>query len=301
MVGDRWSKFAAIAVVVMAISACVAPVASAEGEEETGASGTFRLQGTHGFSLLVVAFSRPHFKHGEVVVFAYKRRELVIYLASAKVTPTTIDADLGQLGKLGVEFQPSGPPERVHASCKRVPSVTFDPGVWVGTIEIEGEEGFTEVHRDRVKAIASPFLEAGCGGKAIGEAVGSDVPGARLVARSASKRSGVFLQANKNHRGARVYLEASIEERRAGLTVSREVGGYFAPSAFEFAPLLQSAVLDPPAPFAGHASFRRNAKPSNRLTGNLTVDFPGRADVPLTGGTFKAALVHALRTERSTR
>jgi hypothetical protein len=301
MVGGRWSKFTVVAAIVVAISACFAPVASAEGEEETGASGTFRLRGTHGFTLLVVAFSRPHFKHGEVVVFAYKRRDLVTYLAPAKVTPTTIDADFGRVGKLDVEFQSSGPPERVHARCKRVPSVTFEPGAWVGAIEIDGEEGFTEVHRDRVKAIANPFLEAGCGGKAIGEAVGSDVPGGRLVARSASKWSGIFLEANKNHESARVHLEASIEERRAGLIVSREVGGYFAPGAFEFAPSLQSALLDPPAPFAGHATFRRNAKPSNQLTGNLTVDFPGRADVPLTGGRFKAALVHAMRTERSTR
>jgi hypothetical protein len=301
MVGGRWSKFAVIAAIVLAFSACFAPPSSAEGEEDTGASGTFRLQGSHGFSLLVVAFSRPHFKHGEVAVFAFKRRELVIYLAPAKVTPTTIDADFGQVGKLGVEFQPSGPPERVHPSCRRAQSVTYEPGTWVGTIEIEGEEGFTEVHRDRVKAIASPFIEAGCGGTVIGEAMGSDALGARLVARSASKRSSSFLQANKNHRGARVYLEASIDERRAGLTISREVGGYYPPGAFECAPSLQSAVLDPPAPFAGHATFHRNAKPSNRLTGNLTVDFPGRAAVPLTGGHFKAALVHAKRTEETTR
>lgn len=301
MVRGRWSRIVTLVAIAIAASSCFTGVARAEGEEDTGASGTFRLQGSHGFSLLVVAFSRPHFKHGEVAVFAFKRRELVIYLASAKVTPTTIDADLGQVGKLGVEFQPNGPPERVHPSCRRAQSVTYEPGTWVGTIEIEGEEAFTEVPRDRVKAVASPFIEAGCAGTAIGETVGADVLGARLVARSASKRSGSFLQANKNHRGARVYLEASIDERRAGLTISREVGGYFTPSAFEFVPSLQSAVLDPPAPFAGHATFRRNAKPSNRLTGNLTVDFPGHADVPLTGGTFKAALVHAQRTERSTR
>jgi hypothetical protein len=301
MVGERWAKFAALAVIVLAISACFAPASSAEGEEDTGASGTFGLQGAHGFSIVVIAFSRPHFRHGEVVVFAFKRGEAVVYFAPARVTATTIDADLGQIGEIAVEFQPNGPPERVDASCKRGGSVTFEPGAWVGAVELEGEEGFTEVHRGRAKAMASPFIEAGCGGTRIGETVRSDVVGARLVARSASKRSGLFLQANKNHPGARVYLEASIEERRAGLIVSREVGGYFPPSAFEFATSLQSAVLDPPAPFAGHATFHRSAKPANRLTGNLSVDFPGRLDVPLAGGRFKAALVHAERTEETTR
>jgi hypothetical protein len=301
MVGGRWTRFAALVVIVLTISACFAPLASAEGEEDTGAAGTFRLQGTHGFSLLVLAFSRPHFRHGEVAVFAFKRGEAVIYFAPAKVTPTTIEADLGPVGEIAVQFEPSGPPERVHASCKRGGSVAFEPGAWVGTIELQGEEGFTEVHRERAKAMASPFIEAGCGGISIGETMGSDVLGARLVARSASKRNRLYLQANKNRQGARVYLEASIEERHAGLTVSREVAGYYPPSAFEFAPSLHSAVLDPPAPFAGHATFHANAKPANRLTGNLTVDFPGRADVPLAGRRFKATLVHAERTEKSNR
>jgi hypothetical protein len=93
----------------------------------------------------------------------------------------------------------------------------------------------------------------------------------------------------------------SIEERRAGLIVSREVGGYYPSGAFEFVPSLQSAVLEPPAPFAGRASFHPNAKPANRLTGNLSVDFPGHADVPLTGGRFKATLAHAERTEETAR
>jgi hypothetical protein len=263
-VRDRWSKFAWVAVIVLAISACFVPSSSAEGEEDTGASGTFRMKGTHGFSLLVLAFSRPHFKHGEVAVFAYKRGEAVIYFAPAKVTPTTIDADLGPVGTIGVEFQPSGPPERVHASCKEGQSVSFEPGAWVGTIDIAGEEEFTEVHRDRVKAMPNPFVEAGCGGTAIGETVGADVLGARLVARSASKRTSTFLQANKNHLGARVYLEASIEERRAGLTVSREVGGYFAPAPSGSLPRCsrRSSTLRPPSP----VTPRFAATPSPRIS-----------------------------------
>ncbi|MDX6636465.1 MAG: hypothetical protein QOF06_2668 [Solirubrobacterales bacterium] len=287
----------------LTLAACVAvqaAPAAAEGEPETGAFGAFRLKGTNGYSIFVLAVSRPQFKHGETLVVVGRRGDAAIYFAPAKVTATTIDADLGPVGEIAVEFQPSGPPERVHARCKGVGSVTYEPGAWVGTIALEGEEGFTQVHRERAKAAVSPFVDAGCGGKAIGEAVGSDVPGARLVALSATKRQAVYLQANKNHRGARVYLEASIDERRPGLVVSREVAGYFPSGAFEFGAPLRTATLAPSGHFAGHATFRRDAKPANRWTGNLSVDFPGNADVALAGRGFKAGLVHAKRTERTT-
>lgn len=276
--------------------------AAAEGEAETGAFGAFRLKGTNGFSILAMGFSKPRFKHGELIMFVFGKGEAAIYLAPATVRPTTIEADLGSVGRIAVEFQPSGPPERVHASCERGGAATYEPGAWVGTIDFEGEEGFTRASASRTKAIVSPFLDAGCGSKGIGETLGSREPGARLVARSASKKRAIYLQANKNHQGARVHLEASIEERHDGLIVSREVGGYFRPGAFEFSAPLQTATLAPPSPFGGHATFRRAAKPANQWTGNLTVDFPGRADVPMAGHAFKAALAHAhLFHERQAR
>jgi hypothetical protein len=298
MVRGRWSKIIACVALGLVLLACAASSASAEGEEDTGGFGAFRLKGTHGFSILVLAFSKPHFKHGEVIVWAGNGRNAsVIYLAPATVTATAIEADLGAVGELSLAFEPSGPPESVDASCKRGGSVSFEPGAWVGSIDLSGEEGFTRVQRGRSKAIVTPFVDAGCGVIGIGETTGSQVPGARLVARWAGKKQAIYLQANQNHPGAPVYVEASIEERRRGLIVSREVVDHFAPSAFDFASPLRTATLAPPAPFTGQATFRRNANPATRWTGNLAVDFPGRADVSLAGGRFKAALTHAKRTE----
>jgi len=301
MVGRRWSKFIAYVALGLAFSACFASSASAEGEEDTGGFGAFRLKGTNGFSILVLAFSKPHYKNGEVIVWAgNKRNASVFYLASATVTATTIDANLGAVGELSLEFEPSGPPERVDASCERGGSVPFEPGTWVGTIDFRGEEGFTRVRRGRSKAIVNPFVNAGCGVIGIGETAGSDVPGARLVARSAGKKRSIFLQANQNHHAARVYVETSIEERSRGLIVSREVLDRFSPRAFDFSSPLRTATLAPSPPFSGQATFRRKANPTNLWTGNLSVDFPGRADVSLAGRRFKAALVHAKRTEEVT-
>jgi hypothetical protein len=300
MVRRSRSKCSIAAAVAIAVLSVFTPGAAAEGEPETGAFGAFRLKGTNGYSLWVLAGSRPQFKHGEILVIVGRKGEAVVYLAPAKVTATTIEADLGRVGKIAVEFQPSGPPERVYASCRQGGSVLYEPGAWIGAIDIAGEEGFTQVHQEKAKATISPFIDAGCGGRTIGEAIGPDAPGARLVGRSAAAKRSVYLQANKNHRGARTYLEASIEERRASLIVSREVGGYFPSGVFQFDPHLRTATLAPSGRFAGHATFRRGAKPAKRWNGNLSVDFPGHADVALAGGGFQAALVHAERMEETT-
>jgi hypothetical protein len=290
----------ALVALALAFGAQAAP-AAAEGEADTGAFGAFRLKGSNGYSALVMALSRPRFKHGEILVIVGRRAERgfesVLYFAPAKVLPETIDADLGPVGEISVRFEPSGPPERVHASCKRGGSVTYEPGAWVGTIEFTGEEGFTEAHVSRSKAIPSPFLDAGCGATGIGETSGHGVRGARLIARSATAKRAIYLQANKNHQNARVRVEASVDERRGKLIVSREVARFFPVAAFDFDSSLRSAELSPSVPFSGSASFHRNAKPANRWTGNLSVDLPGRANVSLAGYRFKSVLGHWERSE----
>lgn len=290
---------------LFALAACIATQAApamAEGEAETGAFGSFRLKGSNGFSIFAIAVSKPNFKHGELALFVGGRSGSAIYLAPAKVEPTAIKADLGAVGRVDVHFEPSGPPERVYARCEENGSALFEPGFWVGTIEFEGEEGFTRVEVARTRATLDPFFDlAGCETVLIGESNGRDVEGARLIARFASAHESRFLQANKNHDGARVFLEADVEERHDGLIVDRQAGGYFPSAAFGFGPSLRTATLAPPGLFAGHATFHRDAKPANRWTGNLTVDFPGRADVPLAGRGFKAALGHWNRTESTSR
>ena len=296
-VNRRCRAVVALAACVVMLGACAAP-AVAEGEAETGAFGAFRLKGTNGYSIFAIAFSKPQFKHGELALFVGGKGGTAIYLAPAKVEPEAIEADLGAVGRIAVHFEPSGPRERVDARCKENGSVDFQPGFWGGTIEFRGEEGFTEVEVGRSRATVSPFFElGGCGFTAIGETGGRDVEGARLIARSASARETRFLQVNKNHNGARAYLEVDVEERREGLIVDRSTRGYFPPAAFVFGPRLRTATVAPPAPFAGHGAFHRNAERGNRWTGNLTVDLPGRADVPLAGRRFKSALGHWNRTE----
>jgi hypothetical protein len=283
---------------IVVLALCAPATASAAGEEETGGFGAFRLDGTHGYEILVLASSRPYFKHGEVLVLVTGRTSAVVYLAPAKVTTTEIEADLGPVGEISIVFQPEGDPERIRSSCSEGDSGEVQPGSWVGTVDLTGEEGFTHAEGTHLKSIVSPFFNLVCGSTvSISETAGRGIPGARLVARSAAKKRSQFLQVNQNRPGGAVRVEASVEERNHGLVVSREVVHRYPGSAFDFDPELQSALLDPPHPFSGHAAFHRDAKPRNQWTGNLLLDFPGRANVPMTGGHFKAALWHARRTE----
>lgn len=54
---------------------------------------------------------------------------------------------------------------------------------------------------------------------------------------------------------------------------------------------LRTATVHPPAPFAGSARFDLGKKAGQRWGGDLTVDLPGRAGVPLTGPALRATLV----------
>ncbi|HEU5104869.1 MAG TPA: hypothetical protein VFU11_03430 [Solirubrobacterales bacterium] len=279
------------------VAAVLVPAASAAGEEETVVFPTFSLQGTHGYEGQVLGTTKSVFKHGGVYLFVTSRKAAVIYIAPANVTATSIEADLGPVGRISVVFEPEGEPKTIRSSCDEGASIQVQPGSWVGTVDLTGEEGFTHAEASRVKSTASPFLHLVCGGVGIGETTGKGIRGARLVARAAMRKDSRFLQVNQNWPGGPVRVEASTVEKHHSLIVSREVVYRYRGSAFDFDPELRLAVLDPPSPFSGHATYSRNAKPRNQWTGNLLLDFPGRADVPMTGSRFNAALWHARRTE----
>jgi len=293
MVGARWSKFAAAAL-VLCLSALVAAVpVSALGERDTGGFGAFRLKASNGYSMYVIANSRPEYRHGEILIWLTGKQGFVSYFAPATVTDTRVEADLGRLGSFDLDFQPSGERRSVAPACEPKDATPYDKGSYVGVIEFRGEEGYTDADATSVPLSLHPFVDFLCGGLGIGETFGHGIPGVRLTARAQGQDGRISLQANQNRHGARVKMQVSINENRGQLLIDREIQRTLPASAFHFDPRLRSALLAPPAPFAGSARFRRNAKPANRWTGNLAVDFPGNSDVSLAGAGFEVHLRHA--------
>jgi hypothetical protein len=104
-------------------------------------------------------------------------------------------------------------------------------------------------------------------------------------------------------------VSAEVEENRGEMEIHRAVGTWASADALHYDRHLRTATIRPPDPFSGHASFRFSARSKTTSactttgtaasagcwTGNLTVDLPGRPDVPLTGPGFYALLEHATR------
>jgi len=295
MVGARWSGFGALALAMVALVLAIAPAAEAEGEPDTGAFNAFQIKGSNGYRVLVLASSRKQYRHGEVLILVFREGRSVAYFAPASVTDKRIDADLGALGRIAVEFVPKGKGE-FATGCESERRASYEKGFYEGEIELHGEEGYTEVSATRVAySPRAPYMLV-CGGYGSGEGRGRGIPGARLLARRELQGGNLVLEAIQNRPGAGVQLTASIDERRGDIGISREVAASYPAGSFHFDPALRSASLRGAEPFSGSAVFHRGAAPRNQWTGNLAVDFPGRSDVSLTGSLFLVSLIHAERT-----
>jgi hypothetical protein len=96
------------------------------------------------------------------------------------------------------------------------------------------------------------------------------------------------------------YFEVSASGHKAGaFEVSRTAFLFEFPSSptttFQVPNLaepLAEAILEPAAPFSGTATFHLDDPKTASWTGDLAVDLPGLAKVPLTGPTIAAGLCH---------
>jgi hypothetical protein len=285
----------ALAALAVLTGAQAAP-ASAEGEPDSGAFNAFNLKASNGYRIVVLAVSDKGYRNGQVLVLVGRKRQGVTYFAPAKVTDTSVEADLGAFGEIDVTFQPSGERGVAHPVCDRSQRATYDKGSYVGTIDLHGEEGYTRARTTSAPFTLHPLIDFVCSGSS--ETWGRGLPGARLRAQAKfGEGEAIEIQANQNSPGARVRVSATTKERRDRIHIFREISFTYPATALDWTPNLGTATLAPPAPFSGVARYRRNAKPGNQWTGNLEADFPGRSDVSLTGARFDPSLVHARFTK----
>jgi hypothetical protein len=256
----------------------------------------FKMQGSHGYTISVVAFSGLGSHKGRIELTASRRGATASYSAPAIVTPDTLRADLGSLGGIDVVRRPSGREKKVHPKCLGG-AQTYEAGTYEGIIEFNGEQGFTRAREKRVAQLPAWLVFTAsvvhCGG-GYGEAVGAGERGARLHGLSFAHGRSLSFQVNKNGPRSPAVFTASLKERRDGIVIDRELTGDAPPSAFRFEPNLRTATLSPAAPFSGSASLGRSRNSFSPIwTGDLKLDFPGRSAVPLVGPGVHVSLVHA--------
>jgi hypothetical protein len=272
-----------IAVCLVIVAAFLAPSAAA-GDGPVTPTG-FRLQATNGYSLRALSYDGDPKGDQDALLLWFSGKDSAVSYAARKgveVTETTISADLGSIGTVDIHFVPHGPP-REEVICGSEP-IEFQPGFFEGRIDIEGEEGFTEVHAMRAPGEIRFVLRLVFCSRDFSEGAGGRSPGARLSVSRHWSQGSLHFEARKNSPTRPARFSASITERRGNLAISRGVASTAGPGAFEFDVPQQRAVLDPPSPFKGTARFRGSAgRGPGRLRGSLGVDFPGHSNVSLAG------------------
>lgn len=276
-------KTRSFASLLLTLLAACSFAASAAAESSPAPSG-FRLPASHGYSIHGIAFDGdPRGEHDEVILFVSRKGSGAVYfvLGGVSVTETTVSADLGSLGSIDLRFVPSGKPRTERSACNPKP-IEFDSGFYEGRIDFEGEERYTEAHATRVRGEIRLLASLICGGS-VNEGSGGHSPGARLVARRHWQQGRVEFEATKNSPTRPSRFRASIEERSGSMFIAREVEAEAKAAAFDFDVPAQTALVSPPAPFSGSARFVRRGESPGRLRGSLSVDFPGRSGISLSG------------------
>jgi hypothetical protein len=289
----------ALAAVVLAL---VLPGVATAGEGGAPKMYGFTVSGTKGFKISVTAIPAPAeaaasdpAAEGSLGLFLQRGTSAFVTYAipHAKVTPTTIEADLGSLGRIAVT-RVHGDRKKTFKNCRGEKQQLWQDR-FEGTIEFHGEEGFTDVAATSAPGGALQYCSyfESSGGAFV---PGKGLSGAILAANSGvSKKSSVAFTAEQKRAGAKVSLIAAMTEFQGEMEIQRGVTAWAAPDSLSFGPRhLESATVRPPSPFSGWGRFVRRPGSAGdevgRWTGNLSVDFPGHADVPVTGPGFRATL-----------
>ena len=271
--------------------------ASSDSASGSTSSAAFGLTASNGFSLDIES------EGGKVTIVASERRPPIatfsaagrprpagtgngassIYRArGATASPNLIEARLGGLGRISVAFHPSG---KVHVTrldargragaCARPARIVRRLGTFTGSIEFEGEDGYTSVRATSARGSVGTPLPPGC---AAGRAVLSAV----------NPRAGTRFEATTTDMG--VAFRAILEQRlEGGVVVSRRAYAGAPRGTFAFDNALTSARVSPPAPFSGVARYAAGRPRPGSWAGSLSVTFPG-ATIPMTGPGFQARL-----------
>lgn len=246
--------------------------------------GGFRLAGSNGYTLYVLAAPARAGRPGQVLIYASAKNRGASYKAPATVTETSIQSNLGSLGEISVTFHRSN--EAAAGSCGKQ-TVRFDSGHFEGRIVFRGEEGFTSA-----EATTAPGLVTGfCGEGFFSGGPSRYRGGAELDVRNPAL--GPRLSVRKSRRNGVAEIEGWTSENVDGILIGRFASLQMPTADFTYDRQLRQATVRPPAPFFGSAHFDRGKKAGLRWSGDLTVDLPGRSAVPLTGPTLRATLVRS--------
>lgn len=252
---------------------------------------SLNLRGSNGYTIDVVEVTFN--ARRRVVLAASKGLRSAQYSVPA-TGPRGIHARLPGLGVISLAFK------RRHRSVKRFGphcKAVAETGVFKGTVRFDGELGYTSIDRrggrGEVERLPNGFCDA-AGERATRRRTSLPFRTTDLLARTGTGSPAIEFTASRFEPGSAVAFEVSRRERRGAMRIRRAAianGGArsFRTSAAGRWP--KSAMVAPPKPFRGRASFeqpRAGSPPS--WAGSLRIDLPGAELTDLVGDGFTARL-----------
>lgn len=280
--------------------ALLPPSADAEGQHVWS---QFRLDASNGF-VIAVERDGPFFS-----LTTGNGPTGVIYSSLTKpigaADPMSVEADLGKLGAIAVNFEARGVAKRLPNQpygCTK----TRTKGVFVGSIDFRGERAYTVADATEATGILNT-TEGDCDtfdrkarvtmdprkGRPRGvELVADKTTQGRTINFACSRGEDLVFAADDGKHPQRRYFEAAISEKYRQFNIIRlAVAASDNGSAFAFDDPLTSATAAPPAPFTGTATYRRSpGAHTGSWAGPLSVSFPGAPNTRLAGPHFSASL-----------
>ena len=273
----------------------------------------FTAQGTNGFSIEVGVDDRRRLTLGATKqgngLFDFEGMSYELPIRPLRGSDA-IKARIGRLGRIDVRFVPNQVKERSPPRICRGGKTIVEIGHFVGLIAFRGERGVTRVraHRAAGVILKRPALScrshrsANKNRKREGGALKhleDEVEAVQLVAtrqdprvffvasRVAAESSDGKTQAKTSFAAIGSRNRGRIKEAGLAFEVGEPGADFRLPEPL--APT-DEALVEPPAPFSGSATYRSRSPKSATWSGDLKVDLPGFGPVRLAGSGTHAEM-----------
>lgn len=290
----------AFTVLALVLAGAFASTALGATGERAEVEGRFQLTGSHGYRILVSARERT-VTIGVSRGGSARAGSSTTYVARGTAGTRGFSADFHQFGRVNVAFHRTSkpvrglPPDCVGGSGG---AETIE-GYFTGSLEFEGENGYTAVATHRVKGemVLPPTeqcpLVAG-GANPLLENQGAQLPPAktRMTLQAVDKAGTgglVFVARREGKTG--FYAERFGTVGRIGvLSIAYALGPQ---KTFVSDPRVSFGKVEPPKPFYGTGTLERVKGGRRVWAGTLAASFPGQGKVALTGTEFHTTLARS--------
>jgi hypothetical protein len=291
---------------------------------KTRVTQELNLHGTNGYKLKVTLDNRHRlglqaidtdFAHRTITTVAYG---LPVHQRRGS---DDIKAQIGSLGRIDMRFVAERTKKAKPGSTPCAGGeLTTEVGHYVGSISFHGDGGYTraQAHRvagsietesvgkcpppKRVKAMEKEEAETVGKVEEEEQAKRNEEEGLRQVEAKARGGKVVFTAARieaavGGRKGSSANFVAVGQRERGPMREVSLVGLTAAKGSTFQVPDLQNptaeAIVSPPSPFSGSATFRAESPQPDNWAGDLNVELPGFGTVPLTGSGVKASICQA--------